>query len=155
MTAEPEKPVKRNWGLWLIIAALAFAGLLAALPSLLGGGSTATDTGSESCTLQTYRSQATPLMNELNDIIDETDIRSASSRSAADTAVTALLVKINRFECRDAYPLKQETLAFAARHFRDAMRALDDGDATAAGEALDAATLNASRFNNWSVDVGN
>jgi len=46
-------------------------------------------------------------------------------------------------------------LEFAARHFRDAMAAMDDGDAVAAAEALDAATLNASQFNNWSVDVGN
>ena len=110
---------------------------------------------STSCSLSSYRSQASLLMDELNDITNETDISSASSRAAAQTAVTSLLSDINRLECKDAYPLKHETLEFAARHFRDAMAAMDDGDAVAAAEALDAATLNASQFNNWSVDVGN
>lgn len=109
--------------------------------------------GPATCSPATYRSQAEPLMNELGGITDQVDIRDEASRSEGRNAITAVLVKINRLDCRDEFPLKHETLEFAARHFRDALTAIDAGDMDGAAESLDAAALNATRFNDWSADM--
>lgn len=105
------------------------------------------------CTVRTYRSAAEPLMLELGDITGRVDLASADSRRDVRNEITAVIVRINRLDCRDEFPLKHETLLFTATYFRDALTAVDEGDATAAEQALDLATFNAERFHNWSVDI--
>lgn len=113
------------------------------------GGSSA----SGGCTAQVYRESAEPLMQELSDITDQIDLQDADSRREGRDNITAVVTKISSLECRGEFPLKQETLLFAAMNFRDAITAMDTGDATRAAEKLDLATLNAERFNDWSVDM--
>lgn len=107
------------------------------------------------CTVTSYRAAAEPLMQELSDITGRIDLGNADSRRDGRNDITAVLVRINRLDCRDEFPLKHETLEFTATHFRDALNAMDNGDAVAAANSLDLATVNATQFNNWSVDVDN
>ena len=157
MTTEPKKPLKRNWGLWLIIAALVFAVFMAALPSLLGGNSGASrdNSGSSSCSLREYQRMTNPIMDDLNALIEATDLSSVASRNNTYLELNPLMARVNNVECRKEYPLKQETLLFSISHFKDAIDALNKGDIESASQSLDAAILNAERFNDWSVDVGN
>lgn len=110
---------------------------------------------STSCTSGGYRRSAIVLMNELKRITDQVDIRDAQSRADSEADITALLSRINQLDCRDAFPLKHETLEFAARHFNDALKAMDANNFDGAAESLDKAALNAERFNDWSVDMDN
>lgn len=105
------------------------------------------------CSIRTYRAAAEPLMQELSDITGRVDLADADSRRDGRNDITAVVVKINRLDCRDEFPLKHETLLFTATYFRDALTAVDAGDATAAAQAFDLAAVNAERFNNWSVDT--
>ena len=149
---EQEKPKKkRSLVLPLIGIIVLLCGGIWAASVLQGvGGDEA-----EACTSGGYRRGAIALMDDLNEITDQVDIRDANSRAEGRTQITAVLTRINQLECRDAFPLKHESLEFTARHFRDALDAMDDGDLDGAAESLDAAALNAARFNDWSVDMNN
>lgn len=149
MTEEkPDK--KRSRVLPLVAVIVLLCGLIWVATLFTGGGAEA-----EACTSGSYRSGAIALMNELNAITDQVDIRDADSRAGGREEITTVLTKINQLDCREAFPLKHETLEFAARHFRDALDAMDAGDLDGATESIDAAALNAERFNDWSVDMGN
>lgn len=107
------------------------------------------------CTLRNYRKAAEPLMVELSEIASSTNIRDSASRLAARSDVNDLLARIDDVYCKEEFPLKQETLEFAATHFRDALDATGRGDLVEANRALDRSLLNVDRFNDWSVDVDN
>ena len=155
--SEETKPANNNRLVIFIFALVVLCGGLWGLSSLASGGDGDDSNGTESssCTSGSYRNAATPLMDDLSDIINDTNIRDANSRQDAINDTTAVLVKINRLDCRDEFPLKHESLEYTAIHFRDAMEAMNDGDAASASESLSAATLNAERFNDWSVDMDN
>lgn len=145
-----EKPDKKRSRVLPLVAVIVLLCGLIWVATLFMGGAEA-----EACTSGSYRSGAIALMNELNAITDQVDIRDADSRTGGREEITAVLTKINQLDCREAFPLKHETLEFAARHFRDALDAMDAGDLDGAAESIDAAALNAERFNDWSVDMGN
>lgn len=149
MSSEPEKPKRKSLVLPLIGIIVLLCGGLYLLSLFRSDG------GGRGCSLSAYRAEAQPLMTRLSNIIDDTSISNASSRASAETAVTGLLRNIDELECKNAYPLKHETLEFAAQHFLDALEAVDDGRTIEADQAMSAAILNAERFNNWSVDVDN
>lgn len=145
-----EKPEKKRSRVLPLVAVIVLLCGLVWVASIFMGGDEA-----EACTSGGYRSGAIALMNELNAITDQVDIRDTDSRAGGREEITAVLTKINQLECREAFPLKHETLEYAARHFRDALDAMDAGDLDGAAESIDAAALNAERFNDWSVDMGN
>ncbi len=128
-------------------------GLIIAAVLLSPRPDSATPDAAGGCTVAEYRAAASPLVQELSDITDRVDLADADSRRDGRSDITAVVVKINRLDCGDDFPLKHETLLFTATYFRDALTAVDAGDATAASQALDLAAVNAARFNNWSVDI--
>lgn len=146
-----EKPKKKSKIFPLVIAIVLLCGATWVASIFMGGD----NAEAEACTSGGYRRGAIALMNELTAITDDVDIRDTDSRAAGREEITAVLTKIRQLECREAFPLKHETLEFSATHFQDALDAMDDGDLDGASESLDAAILNAERFNDWSVDMGN
>ena len=132
---------------------LIVAGLIVAAALFSPRPDAATPDAASECTAAEYRAAASPLMQELSDITDRVDLANADSRRDGREDITAVVVKINRLDCQEEFPLKHETLLFTATYFRDALEAVDAGDATAADQAFDLAAVNAARFNNWSVDM--
>jgi len=108
---------------------------------------------STGCSLSTYRSQARPIMDDFNALIEDTDLSTVASRNSTYLELNPLMARVNNIECRSDYPLKQETLLFSIQHYKDAIDALNRGDADEANQSLDLAIINAERFNDWSVDV--
>jgi hypothetical protein len=94
-------------------------------------------------------------MVELSEIAKSTNIRDSSSRLEARSDVNNLLERIGDVYCKEEFPLKQETLEFAATHFRDALDATGRGDLVEADRALERSLLNIEQFSDWSVDVDN
>ncbi len=107
----------------------------------------------EACDLATYKKYALPLMQELSDIVDKTDMSDASSRKAAKSSLQYLLFNINQVKCKNDFPLKHETLEYSVRHLIDAIDYADKGDYDEATLSINKATLNIENFLDWSVDV--
>lgn len=108
----------------------------------------------EGCTLQKYKSSATVLMIRYSLIVDELELRDATSRNITREKLLELKVKIDAVKCKENYPLKHETLEYSVKHLLDALDYVDQNDYEGANQSINAALINVEQFNNWSVDVG-
>lgn len=112
-----------------------------------------TATAIGACTVTTYKKYAQPLMQDFHDIIEQLDIRDASSRKSIKLVLETLLTRIGQVRCRDAFPLKQETLVYSVKHMIDAINYIDDGNLEEANFSINKSLLNIEAFQDWSVDV--
>ena len=108
----------------------------------------------EGCTLQKYKSSATVLMRRYAVIVDDLELRDATSRAETRTKLLILKGEIDTVECRENYPMKHETLEYSVKHLLDALDYTDQGDYESANQSINAALINVKQFNDWSVDVG-
>lgn len=117
------------------------------------GMNTASETLAPTCNLDTYKKSAQPLMQEFSDIVKQLQIRDATSRTETKSKLESLLLKINQVECRNDFPLKQETLEYSVRHMIDAIEYADKGDFVETNYSINKSLLNVENFQDWSVDI--
>jgi len=121
---------------------------------LVGCGTSAPDPAAiQICNLATYKKSAQPLMQEFSGIVNQLQIRDATSRTATKSRLESLLSKINQVKCRDDFPLKQETLEYSVRHMIDAIEYADKGNFVEMNYSINKSLLNVETFQDWSVDV--
>jgi hypothetical protein len=94
-------------------------------------------------------------MYEVSQVGINVNFNDAASRKDARSKLLSLQIKINNINCKDDYPLKQETLEYTVIHFLDALKYADEGNTTKRDQSMNKSILNLERFNDWSVDVGN
>ena len=107
----------------------------------------------ETCNLTTYKKYAQPLMQEFSGILDQIDIRDASSRKTTKSSLESLLTRINQVKCKSDFPLKQETLVYSVKHMIDAINYIDKGNYEEATLSINKSLLNVENFQDWSIDV--
>ena len=107
----------------------------------------------ETCNLTAYKKYAQPLMQEFSNILDQTDIRDASSRKITKSSLESLLTRINQVKCKSDFPLKQETLVYSVKHMLDAINYMDKGAYEEATLSINKSLVNVENFQDWTVDV--
>lgn len=105
------------------------------------------------CSLATYREQSEGVMDEVGQLARTTDLDDADDVTATISRLAALETQAKGLRCAANFPLKQETLVFTITHFRDSLRAVENGDLAAADRAMTNMELNMTRFADWTVDV--
>jgi len=106
-----------------------------------------------SCSASEYKTQATAQMNRLQSVMQGIDLSNKSAIAQEKREVSAILGSINSMSCRNAFPLKQETLEYSARHFLDVLKHAESGDLAAMQTAINRMELNVDTFYDWSVDM--
>ena len=106
-----------------------------------------------SCSVSEYKTQATAQMNRLQSVMQGIDLSNKSAIAQEKQEVSAILGSINSMSCRNAFPLKQETLEYSARHFLDVLKHAESGDLAAMQTAINRMELNVDTFYDWSVDM--
>ena len=92
-------------------------------------------------------------MQEFSGILDQIDIRDASSRKTTKSSLESLLTRINQVKCKSDFPLKQETLVYSVKHMIDAINYMDKGNYEEATLSINKSLLNVENFQDWSIDV--
>jgi hypothetical protein len=105
------------------------------------------------CSASEYKSQATKQMNRLKAVMVGIDLEDKSAIAQDKTQVMAILKDINAMSCRRAFPLKQETLEYSARHFFNALKYAEAGELESMTESINKMELNVNAFDNWSLDM--
>jgi hypothetical protein len=108
---------------------------------------------SSSCQVNEYKTEATAQMIRLQAVMIGIDLKNMTAVAQEKRAIKEILSDINSMKCRNAYPLKQETLEDTARHFITALDSLEGGNLSAFQSAMNGMELKASAFYDWSIDM--
>ena len=106
-----------------------------------------------SCTADEYKSDATTQMIRLQAVMIGINLTSETAVAQDKIAIMAILSDIESIKCRNAYPLKQETLEDTAKQFITALDRMQAGDQREFQNAIDRMESSASAFYDWSADM--
>lgn len=105
------------------------------------------------CSASEYKTEATAQMKRLQAVMTGIDLQDKAAISEDKRRVKSILGDINSMRCRKAYPLKQETLEYTARHFIDALEYVESGDLEGMAVSINRMELNVNSFYDWSFDM--
>jgi len=107
----------------------------------------------QTCNIDKYKNNAMPLMQDFSDIVQELQIRDATSRAETKRDLESLLDKMNYVKCKDDFPLKHETLEYSVKHMIDAIDYADEGDYEQMNFSINKSLLNVETFQDWTIDI--